>query len=179
MTDADLINERLDLEGGAYTDRASDKGGPTQWGITIPVLSEWRQRVCTADDIRTVTRDEAYQIVEHQFFRRSGYEKIADARVRALMVDWALNSSIERATRWLQRTVGVTIDGIFGMQTLLAANTMDSRVLLKKLGLARQVFYVRTALQDERIPDGVVTSTNLENLEGWLNRNWKVAVDPL
>ena len=179
MTDADLINDRLALEGGTYSDWRSDKGGPTKWGITIPVLSTWRGRMCTADDIKALERDEAYQIIEHLYFKRSGYEKLADERVRALMVDWALNSDTPRATRWLQRTLGVAVDGVFGPDTLGAANTMDPKILLKKLGLNRAVFYVRTALQDDRIPEGVVENTNLANLEGWIVRNWKVAVDPL
>ena len=179
MTTTDIINGRLLLEGGAYTDRPSDKGGPTRWGITIPVLSEFRKRLCTADDIKALTRDEAFEAIEHLFVIRSGFEKLTDERVRVLMIDWALNSDIPRATRWLQRTLGVTVDGVFGPETLGAANRHDGRLLLKQLGLQRQIFYVRTAIQDDRIPEGVVTSTNLENLEGWLNRNWKVAVDPL
>lgn len=179
MTTADIVNGVLDREGETYTDRASDKGGPTKHGVTIPVLSTFRGRLCTAADIQALTREEAFECFEHLFVIRSGYEKLADERVRVLMIDWAINSDVPRATRWLQKTLGITVDGVFGPDTRDSANAINPRVLLKKLGLARQVFYIRTALQDDRIPEGVVTSTNLENLEGWLNRNWKVAVDPL
>ena len=178
MTEADVINGILTREGGTYTNRASDAGGPTRWGVTIPALAEFRGAAVTAADIEALSREEAYEVMEHVFIVRSGYRAIADERVRALLCDWAVNSSVARATRYLQRTIGVEpVDGECGPHTAAAANALDGRVLLKRLGLARQVFYVRTALGD--IPPAVLRTSDLDNLEGWLNRNWAVAVDPL
>jgi lysozyme family protein len=179
MTTTEIINGVLDREGAEYTNRPSDKGGPTKYGITLPVLSEFWGRAATVEQLKALTRDEAYEVFEHLFVIRSGFEKLTDEHVRILMIDWAVNSSIERAIRYLQRVVNVPVDGLFGPQTINAANMMNGRILLKKLGLARQQFYIRTALADERIPDGLAKATNLDNLEGWLNRNWAVAVDPL
>lgn len=178
MTEADILEAILTREGSAYTDRASDRGGPTRWGITIPALSDFRGTPVTAAQVAALTRDEAAEVLEHLYLVRSGYRAIADERVRALVVDWAVNSGVARATRYLQRTLGVEpVDGICGPQTVAAANALDARQLLKRLGWARQVFYVRTALQDSRLPD--LPPSDLDSLEGWLNRNWAVAVDPL
>jgi lysozyme family protein len=178
MTEADIINGTLDREGEAYTNRASDKGGPTKWGVTLPVLAEFRGQSVTVDQLKALTRDEAYEVFEHLFIKKSGYERLLDENVRALMCDWAVNSGVERASRYLQRTLGVTpVDGKCGPRTVEAANVLKPRVLLKRLGLARQVFYVRTALED--VPPDMVKTTDLDNLEGWLNRNWAVSVAPL
>jgi len=177
MTTEQLINGRLTLEGGTYTNRASDKGGPTKWGVTLPALAEWRGHPVTVDDLKVLTRDEAYEVLEHLFVVKSGFLRIANDRVRALMVDWAVNSGITLAVRWLQRTLGVGVDGQCGPITIAAVNVKDGVVLLKALGHARQTFYVRTALAD--LDPALVRSTDLANLEGWLNRNWMVAVDPL
>jgi lysozyme family protein len=179
MTTADIINGVLEREGSEFTDRPSDKGGPTKHGVTLPVLSEWRGQLATVEQLKALTKNEAYECFEHLFYIRSGFEKLADENIRALMVDWAITSGRERATRYLQRTIGAKVDGVFGPQTRNMANAVDARILLKKLGLARQDFYVDTAVLDDRIPDGVFESTNLENLKGWLRRNWRMAVEPL
>ena len=178
MTAVAIINAILDREGGTYTDRPSDRGGPTRYGVTLPALAEFRGTPVTPAQVAALTREEAYEVLEHVFVTRSGYGRIADERVRALMLDWAVNSGVARASRYLQRTLGVEpVDGDCGPQTLAAANAMEGRSLLKRLGLARQVFYIRTALQDDRLP--TLPPSDLDNLEGWLNRNWAVAVDPL
>jgi lysozyme family protein len=178
MTEADIINGILDREGGTYTNRASDKGGPTKWGVTQSTLGEFRGCVVTEAQVAALTRDEAYEVFEHIFVRRSGFDKLVDDNVRAMMCDWAVNSSVARATRWLQRTLDLSVvDGVCGPKTAEAANALNAKVLLKKLGLARQTFFIHTALAD--VPDGVVHSSDLENLEGWLNRNWALSVAPL
>ena len=178
MTEADVINGILAREGGTYTDRASDRGGPTRWGVTIPALAQFRRAAVTATEIAALSREEAYEVMEHVFVVRSGFRAIADERARCLMCDWAVNSGVSLATRWLQRTLGVTpVDGVCGPQTAAAANALDGRLLLKRLGLARQQFYVRTALGD--VSPELLRTSDLDNLEGWLNRNWAVAVDPL
>ncbi len=178
MTEAAIINGILDREGGTYSNRVSDKGGPTKWGVTLPVLAEFRGVSVKIDQLKALTRDEGYEVFEHLFIRQSGFERLADEDVRAMLCDWAVNTSVARATRWLQRALGVEpVDGQCGMQTAAAANAIDGRTLLKRLGLARQVFYVRTALTD--IPVETIKTTDLDNLEGWLDRNWAVSVDPL
>jgi lysozyme family protein len=179
MTEADIINGILEREGDKYTNFASDKGGPTRWGVTQQTLADFRGGPVTPEQVKALTREEAYEVLEHKFVARSGYQGLADDRVRAMMCDWAVNADVPRATRWLQRTIGATLDGVCGPKTLAMANAIRADVLMKKLGLARQVFYVRTALQDDRIPDGVVERTDLANLEGWLNRNWAMSVAPL
>lgn len=178
MTTEQLINSIIAREGGAFTDRASDKGGPTRHGVTLAVLAEWRGHPVTADDVKALTREESYEILEHLYVVKSGFLHIANDRVRALMCDWAVNSGNALAVRWLQRTLGgLEVDGQCGPATIGAVNTRDGVTLLKALGHARQTFYVRTALAG--LDPDLVRTTDLANLEGWLNRNWLVAVDPL
>lgn len=178
MTEANIINGILDREGGVYTNRASDKGGPTKWGVTLPTLAEFRNAPVSVAQLQGLSRDEAYEVMEHQYLTRSGFEGIRDERVRVMMCDWAVHAGVDRATRWLQRTAeALPVDGICGPATLSAVNCLDGRLLLKRLGHARQTFYVETALQ--AFPHETIASTDLANLEGWLNRNWAVAVDPL
>ena len=170
MTVNEIIGGLLEREGGEYTDDPVDHGGPTRWGITMPVLAEFRRGPVTAAQVETLTRDEAAEVYEHLYLIRSGYLHILDESVRVMALDWAVNSGIGSATKALQRLVGVEVDGICGPLTIGAINRTDGRSLLKALGRARQAFYVHIVQQS---PD------QIRFLQGWLARNWAVSVDPL
>ena len=170
MTTTDIINGLLEREGGEVTNDPLDRGGITRWGITLPVLAEWRGGHATPAMIEALTREEAGEIYEHLYLVRPGYLGLTDERVRVLVCDWAVNSGIGTATRALQRLLGVTVDGMCGPETLAATNRYDGRTLLKLLGHARQAFYVNIVVRDPE---------QIRFLHGWLNRNWAVSVDPL
>jgi lysozyme family protein len=170
VTTADLIAGILDREGGAFTQHVSDHGGATKYGVTRAALEAFRGSPVTIAAVQALTREEAYEVFEHLYIIRSGFLHVLDERVRVLLCDWAVNSGVQTAIRWAQRTVGVEVDGVCGPITIGALNGWDGTTLLKLLGHARQTHYARICADD---PSQVVF------LEGWLNRNWVVAVDPL
>jgi lysozyme family protein len=170
MTVNEIISGLLEREGGTYTDDPVDHGGPTRWGITMPVLAEFRRCAVTPAQVEVLTREEAAEVYEHLYLIRSGFLHIVDERVRVLCLDWAVNSGITSATKALQRLVSVDVDGVCGPVTIGAVNRMDGRALVKALGRARQAFYCHIVQQS---PD------QIRFLQGWLARNWAVAVDPL
>ena len=170
MTTREIIDGLLAREGGEYSDDPVDRGGPTKWGVTMPALAEFWGRSVTAAQVAALTREEAAEVYEHQYLNRSGFLHLLDERVRVLALDWAVNSGIGTATKALQRLVGVEADGVCGPVTLAAANARDGRALVKQLGLARQHFYVSIVRRDPE---------QIRFLDGWLNRNWAVTVEPL
>jgi lysozyme family protein len=170
MTTAAIINGVLDREGAEFDDDPADRGGPCKFGVTLPVLAEFRGQSVTVAQLQALTREEAAEVYEHLYLNRSGFLHIADERARVLLLDFAVNSGIGTATKALQRLLGVEADGICGPVTLGAANALDGRALVKALGLARQRFYVQIVQHDPE---------QIRFLQGWLNRNWAVAVEPL
>lgn len=57
------IDTILELEGGdEYTNRPTDRGGPTKYGITLKALSYARGRDCTPEDVKDLGEEEARQI---------------------------------------------------------------------------------------------------------------------
>jgi lysozyme family protein len=170
MTVTEIINRVLDAEGEEYSNYPEDRGHETKWGVTMPVLAEFRGCSVTVSQLQALTREEAFEVFEHLYANRSGFLQIRDERVSAMLIDFAVNAGIGAATKALQGVLGVTVDGICGPVTVAAVNSWDGAALLKRLGLARQKFYVGLVKRD---PSQVVF------LEGWLNRNWAVAVDPL
>lgn len=104
---------------GGYVDHPSDPGGATNLGITIGTLSSWRGRKVTKEEVRKLTRTEAWGIYEKNYWTPvrgnelpSGYDMVA--------MDAAVNSGVSRGVKWMQRGVGVKADGKVGPATLIA-----------------------------------------------------------
>lgn len=114
-----LISRLIEREGG-YVNHASDRGGPTNWGITQATLAAWRCQPVTEFQVRSLSRDEARIIYRDIYFDRPGFGGIADPELQELVFDFAVNSGPSAAARALQtalRDMGLykaAIDGSFG-----------------------------------------------------------------
>jgi lysozyme family protein len=97
--------------GGVYTNRPSDRGGPTRWGVTLATLEHVLGRPCTADDVRRLTATDAIQIYREEFVLRPGFDRIPDPLLREQVIDFGVVSGPARAVRWLQRVMGTPVTG--------------------------------------------------------------------
>jgi lysozyme family protein len=138
VTNADIIAAVLEYEGG-FTNNPSDRGGPTNWGITQETLSQWLKRPATVRDVEALTKDEAISIYLARYIVGPGFDRIADRRLRHLAVDSGVQHGTERAIKWLQALLlGVTADGKLGPKTAAAINAEDAGRLFNRL-LARRI----------------------------------------
>jgi Glycosyl hydrolase 108 len=55
-------------EEGGYTNDPDDRGGPTNFGITIDDLREWRGTDVTAEDVKNMTKAEAQEIYRSKYW---------------------------------------------------------------------------------------------------------------
>lgn len=143
MTDDDLISRIIEREGG-FVDHPADRGGPTRWGITLAVLSDWRKGKCDPIDVEKLSVTEAREIYRARFIVGPGFSKIGSEVLRAVLVDYAVNSGPWQAIKSLQRCLGVPVDGILGDETAQAANLKDGnrlsvRVLAQRIRLLGQI----------------------------------------
>lgn len=142
VTDQQIIDAILAREGG-YVDHPSDRGGPTNYGITIGALAEWRKDPVNLVDVRSLTEAEARRIYLERYISAPGFDHIKDDRLRALVVDFGVNSGPHTATAWLQKSLGVTPDGVIGLKTLGALDSCDASRVYLKLCAARMRFLGR------------------------------------
>lgn len=112
----------LPHEGGIYTDDPDDTGGPTKWGVTIPILALWLHRRCTADDIQRLEREDAVLLYCDLFVAPYGD---LNGTLRVNVIDMAVNAGHGRAVRLLQQLVGVKVDGRMGPLTVQATRARD------------------------------------------------------
>jgi len=129
----------LKWEGG-YVNHPRDPGGATNYGVTHKTLARHRKKPVTNQDVRNLDKREAGEIF------RSGYWNTVrgddlPAGLDLVAFDAAVNSGPVRGKKWLQRALGVLVDGRIGDKTILAANTTGSRTeVIQKACAARMSF---------------------------------------
>lgn len=152
-----ILSDILDREGG-YVNRAEDRGGPTNFGITLGVLSEFRGVPQTAEDVRTMTETEALMIYESRYI--SPFRGIEAYDLLDLLVDTAVNNGRRRASIWLQRVAGVVEDGEIGPVTLASVNSHSRQIYYKMCAIRTRAY---GALISQKHSQAIFAA-------GWLNR---------
>src|SRR5574343_1427713 len=89
----------LEHEGG-YVNDPADAGGETKYGIS--------KRSYPHLNIMALTREQAKKIYYRDWWRRYGYDMIADAGLAAKTFDLSVNMGAKQAHKLLQRSVNAT-----------------------------------------------------------------------
>lgn len=121
-TPADLkvIDDLIAREGSTFTDRATDKGGPTKFGITQRTLTEWLKRNASLDDVRNLTEADARQVYETLYV--APFADLSVIPLRSLAIDTGVLFGVGTAIVILQASLNVIPDGILGPITKAALN---------------------------------------------------------
>lgn len=160
MTTDELIDGILQREGG-YSDRATDRGGVTNFGITAKTLGQWRRlgRVASRAEVVALTADEARQIYRAWYVKP--FDTVPFDEIRAQLADIAVTSGQLQAMTLLQRALGVEPDGVLGPRTRAALAATPWRLT----NMALVALRVRgMAVDAEQHPE------QRESLRGWVNR---------
>jgi lysozyme family protein len=113
----DQAFDRLFGNEGGYVDNPADPGGETNYGIS--------KRSYPDVDIKNLTRDGAKAIYLRDFWTPLQADHLDDALMFQVF-DFAVNSGIQTAIRYLQRAIGVADDGHFGKLSQSALGTMTT-----------------------------------------------------
>jgi lysozyme family protein len=111
-----LITRLIEREKG-YVDHPADNGGPTNYGITLAALAEWRRAPVTAFQVKTLSEAEARLIYRDRYFFKPGFDAIADPEFQEFLFDFAVNSGPGAAIIALQtalKQMGLYSDKIDG-----------------------------------------------------------------
>jgi lysozyme family protein len=125
VTFDDAFDRLIGHEGG-YVNDPNDPGGETKWGIS--------KRSYPHLHIGTLTREDARAIYKRDFWDRIDADRMYDG-VAFQCFDFAVNSGIGTAVRYLQRAVGVADDGRWGPVSRAAAAALpESDTIMRFLG---------------------------------------------
>ena len=134
----------LGAEGG-FSNDARDKGGATNFGITIDTLTEWRRSrtpgaTVTIDDVRALKLDEAKEIYRSRYWNVTRCEDLP-VGVDLLVFDMGVNAGPGRSARILQEILGVEQDGSIGPVTLNGLNACPEDKVIRDFSAKRLEFY--------------------------------------
>ena len=133
------LPEVLQHEGG-YVNHPKDPGGATNKGITQKTYDSWRDRAGQPrQSVRNIRDDEVTAI-----YRRGYWDKVRGdelpAGVDYAVFDFAVNSGVSRASKYLQEVVGVTQDGVIGPATIAAVRRHAPVGVIRELCARRLLF---------------------------------------
>lgn len=167
MADFKRYFKQLMLHEGGFVDDPDDKGGATKFGVTLGTwIQQGRDKDCDGDidvdDLKLIDLDDAYVIAKINYWDKLKADGIYNQSIAEFIFDWGYNSGYKTAAKKVQETVGVTVDGIIGSQTLKAINDADQEDLFYQLKAKREAFFRSIVANNP---------SQKKFLKGWLNRN--------
>lgn len=165
----EAIKQVLKNEGG-YSNKSSDSGGATKYGITEKVARENGYK----GDIRYLPENTAKEIYYNQYWIKSGADKVATIsfNIAFLLFDFGVNSGVKNAVKKLQTAINkiikniknkteLKVDGIIGPKTLAEIKYLDENIFF--LAYITEILKYYTSLKN--------SNTGFKaNGAGWVNR---------
>ena len=166
----DALIDRLLVREGGFVNHPNDKGGPTNYGITIKTLSNYLGRFANIDDVKSLSQDTAREIYKNNYYYSPGINKLP-VEIQEFIFDCAVNHGPSRAIKFVQRVCNqagvlptLVVDGALGDKSVKAARWAQNEM--------HQVFL--EALIEERANFYKLIVANNPSQEvfikGWLNR---------
>lgn len=157
----DQIIDDIIVKEGGWVNHPDDRGGPTNWGITLAVFREVRPNA-TIDELRNLTKPAAFDIYKTKYFTVPRFDLIfaISPRIAAELTDTGVNMGVAVASRFLQRILNtfndagkayndLIVDGRIGATTATALKAfLDRRgkdgekVLLNTLNVLQANRYI-------------------------------------
>lgn len=114
---------------GGYVNHPRDPGGATNRGVTQRVYDDFRAaRGLVLRSVKHIQQAEVEAIYKRQYWDAVKGDDLP-AGVDYCVFDLAVNSGVNRASRFLQRATGVAEDGKIGPVTIAAAKNIPPRLL--------------------------------------------------
>lgn len=171
-TAADAIKKVHLQEGGsAYTNKATDRGGPTRWGVTQKAFDAWKTKklgrpyFSTIDEIKNMSEADSIAIYKEEYWDKIAGDKIKSYPVAYAIFDQAVNGGPDTIVRMTQTMLGITVDGKAGPEFIRAVNKVPEKVFLENFLKASDARYKTIVKNNPK---------QAPNFEGWMNRLKKV-----
>lgn len=126
-------------EEGGFVNHPKDPGGMTNLGVTKKVWEEYVGHEVDEQTMRSLTPAMVAPLYKTRYWDAVRGDDLPTG-VDMCVFDFAVNSGVGRASKFLQRAVGVADDGQIGPATLRAVAAQDPKELVDKLCDMRQTF---------------------------------------
>ena len=168
MTVDQIIQDIIDLEGG-FVDNPDDRGGPTNFGVTLATFRAWRETRASIDELRDMEMGEAHTLLKTLYFFQPNIN-LLDPTIQAVVSDSYVMSG-PHAIRDMQKAINksakidILVDGVIGPVTARASITeaMDrASPLITRITVARSMRLARVvAANRRRFKSHIVTAARI------------------
>lgn len=169
--------ETVFKEEGGYANVYQDKGGATDYGISLGFLKSLgssgdlnHDGVVDERDVKTIGKDKAREIYKKEFWDKQGYGRIHNEIMAAAIFNFAVNMGCSTVNKLVQKSINLHAekqilkeDGIFGDETIRALNASNP---LKFMLFFRSFVTWRYIQITEKNP------SQKKFINGWLKRVW-------
>ena len=149
----------MQSEGGSVNDPL-DKGGETNFGVTIGAWGAYLGRAIQPGEMKALTQEKVKPFYKSMYWDKVRGDDLP-AGVDYAVFDFAVNAGVGRAAKFLQRAVGAVDDGAIGPGTLALVAKITPGKLLQNFAEQKEAFY--NTLADKN-------PTQQKFLKGWLAR---------
>ena len=111
----------LYYEGGFVNDK-DDPGGATNKGVTLATFRQVFGDKKTVVDLKNITGAQWNLIFKKYYWDKCKADLIDNQSIANMLVDFAWHSGVSRAISFIQKIVGVDVDGLMGRVTIGAIN---------------------------------------------------------
>lgn len=161
----------LKQEGGLTND-SSDRGGLTNWGVSLRWLRAVGEDIngdgkVDESDIRALTETRSRELYKEYWWDKHNYNALNDLNIATKVLSLSVNMGESRAHKILQSAINrinvlsIGVDGIVGPKTIKAANELCPRVLLDEIKLNAAHFYMNLVWNNRKFE---------KFLLGWMRR---------
>lgn len=167
MAKFDSFFDTLIKHEGGYVNDPLDRGGATNWGVTLAVwvrngYDKNGDGLIDAKDIQLLTKQDAFNVAKKLYWDAVKADEFVNQSVAEFVFDWGYNSGPKTAIKKVQQIVGVKADGAIGPKTIAAINGANQEELFNKLKASREAFFRAIVAKNP---------SQQKFLKGWLNRN--------
>lgn len=158
-----ILMNTLQHEGG----ETWDTGGHTNYGVTQDTYNNYAKvNQLPNKNVKDLGFGDVKNVYFTEYFKKPKFDAIPSDKVAGVLFDFGVNAGVGKATKELQKVVGVKPDGKIGKQTINAVDTY-----IKKNGedfLASQLLNARANHYLELVTANPQKYGKYQ--QGWLNR---------
>ncbi|TCP22385.1 putative peptidoglycan binding protein [Tenacibaculum skagerrakense] len=155
MASYELFKPTLERAEGGYQNLVNDKGNynskkervGTKYGISAKFYEKVIGRPPSAEDMKGITRFEAHVLFKNEFWDKIKADQIQSQGVAEMIADQAINANPSVATKIVQTSLNkhfgkqLVVDGVVGVKTIEAINSVHWEQLFIKVGQERLEYY--------------------------------------
>lgn len=135
----DIALLKLLVHEGGYNHHPADPGGMTNLGVTKKVWEEWRGQPVDEAEMRALSPEKVAPLYKAKYWDMVQGDKLPSG-VDFCVFDCAVNSGVKRASKLLQRAVGVDDDGVIGRATMTAVEALNPDEIIDRFTAERLTF---------------------------------------